>query len=108
MDDEEDTDNFHKDIMRSSLKVAVHRNLCGRYPNYNKVQRIVEREQEFEQELDGKEGAKTLLLNGKKFEVVDTQSVQAAPAQARVDMEAIGAMISKIVDDKLSKLSPPK
>ena len=58
-------DMFWADLNRKSTSIALHRNLCGRYPNENRARKTIQRGQEMEEEMVARdEGRRQLLADG--------------------------------------------
>ena len=60
-------EKFWSDLNRKTTTIALHRNLCGKWPNENKARRTIERGRELEEEMVARdEGRVTLLNDGTK------------------------------------------
>ena len=91
-------EKFWSDLNRKTTTIALHRNLCGKWPNENKARRTIERGRELEEEMVARdEGRVTLLNDGTKV----ISPTNAKPVAVEVITGPAGPLL--IIEDVLTK-----
>ena len=91
-------DAFWSDLNRKTTTIALHRNLCGKWPNENKARRSIERGRELEEEMVARdEGRVTLLNDGSKLISPPGAKPHTPPPSLSI------TDITKVISDELTK-----
>ena len=92
-------EKFWSDLNRKTTTIALHRNLCGKWPNENKARRTIERGRELEEEMVARDEGRVTLLNDGTKVISPTNAKPVAVEAPSITL----ADVTKTIEDVLTK-----